>query len=216
EWAIGEMKWLNNNITKMMVDHARLRKAPVTRLKALATAWDLYDGTETTAEQVLDAAAITLMDPWTWLGVTSIAGAVAKPAAKWITKSWLRDVARRALISKAMKLGAAGLSVGAIEGGMAGAYIGGFDESVRSRAEGREFEGAVPATYGAAGAALGAGLVGSVYGVRRGAGLASRILRLYRGHDAPEPLDTYRAFTSWTTDPAIATGKWGRQATEAD
>lgn len=210
DWLVNELSAFNNSLMWAGINAAKLRKAPLYRVKTFANALYMYDQTDENystdiREPSLEAVGRGLYhaatDPFSWVGLTTIMGAAGYGLAKSQAKNWLVEIAKAGMRSKAGRLMQRPVALGVVEGAAMGGAFGAAEETIQARADNREFDSTAPMVYAGIGAGMGAAFTGGAAGLGLLYDLGRQRFKLYRAHNEPDPWASQHRMFSASTDP---------------
>jgi hypothetical protein len=162
EFGVNAAANFNWNMPRTFMDFNRLKQRPIAEARAFINMVDMYTESENTWKTTGKALRGLATDPSTYMGFTALAQGVLKggsvPASMGFLRKMIIDAGKNTAV------------IGALEGGMFASTFVGMEESIRSKAEERDFDPTLPMMGGAAGAAFGGALGG-----------IPQLLKVYRG-----------------------------------
>jgi hypothetical protein len=174
QWALSYFSWFENNMTKMVLDSAKLGEADMAYVTAFAKARKMYKDTDISTRQVVEGTFAMFSDPVNYLGF----GLAGKAVGTAIKASAFAGVLNK-LVNNAggryTAATAAGAASGAVYGGVDGAAAGYTDETIQSISQNQPFDRQAVKNEMLSGAAVGAA-VGATLPVLWPAGSAMKKL----------------------------------------
>lgn len=153
---------MNANLGSMVLDYSRLKDAPLEVLQAFHRSFTRYTDSPTEWKHFVQGAKNAALDPFNWLGLSFIGGAVSRGLTQTALKSHMRN-----RLMAAAQVARSPATIAAVEGALFMGSEGAMQEDLEAQAEQREYEFANPAMDAAMGGlfggALGAGVTAVPY-----------------------------------------------------